>query len=109
MKPSDVTRFPYYYGYQVTIGADDKPKVKEFVNIKPSTKGLVEQSRLRAPLVDTAVNEKENVLAITAETPGEEERGDKKYHTDIPFDFELQESCLRVLGYSAPKHQHFRL
>jgi HSP20 family protein len=44
MKPSDVRRFPYYYGYQVTIGADGKIKVKEFVNIKPSTKGLVEQS-----------------------------------------------------------------
>lgn len=29
MKPSDVTRFPYYYGYQVTIGADGKPKVKD--------------------------------------------------------------------------------
>ena len=44
MKPSDVTRFPYYYGYQVTVDADGKTKVKEFVNIKPSTKGLVEQS-----------------------------------------------------------------
>lgn len=126
MKPSDVTRFPYHYGYQVTIGADDKPKVKEFVNIKPSTKGLVEQSRLRAPLVDTAVKEKENVLAITAEMPGvnkqsvkvnlfdryvsnSAEREDKKYHTDIPLDFELQESCLRILGYSAAKHQYFRL
>ena len=41
----------------VTIGADGKPKVKEFVNIEPSTKGLVEQSGLRAPLVDTAVND----------------------------------------------------
>lgn len=120
MKPSDVKRFPYYYGYQVTIGADGKTKVKEFVNIKPSTKGLVEQSGLRGPLVDTAVNGKENVLAITAEMPCvnkqdikvnlsdryvsiHAERGDKKYHTDIPFDFELQESCLRILGYSAPK------
>jgi HSP20 family protein len=125
MKPSDVKRFPYYYGYQVTIGADGKTKVKEFVNIKPSTKGLVEQSGLRAPLVDTAVNGKENVLAITAEMPCvnkqdikvnlsdryvsiHAERGDKKYHTDIPFDFELQESCLKILGNSAPKHQHFR-
>ena len=70
MKPSDVTRFPYYYGYQVTVDADGKTKVKEFVNIKPSTKELVEQSGLRAPLVDTAVNGKENVLAITAEMPG---------------------------------------
>ena len=46
MKPSDVTRFPYYYGYEVTIGADGKPKVKD-----------VEQSGRRAPLVDTAVND----------------------------------------------------
>ena len=108
----------------MTIGADGKPNVKEFGNIKHPTKGLVEQSGLRAPLVDTAVNEKENVLAITAEMPGvnkqdikvnisyryvsiHAERGDKKYHTDIPFDVELQESCLRILGYFAPKHQHF--
>jgi hypothetical protein len=45
MKPSDVRRFPYYYG-PVTIGADGKPKVKD-----------VEQSGRRAPLVDTAVND----------------------------------------------------
>jgi HSP20 family protein len=118
MKPSGVTRFPYYYGYygyQVIVGAVGKPKVKEFGNIKPSTKGPVEQSGLRAPLMVTAVNEKENVLAITAEMPGvnkqdikvnvsdryvsiNAERGDKKNHTDIPFDVELQESCLRILG-----------
>ncbi|HET6641445.1 MAG TPA: hypothetical protein VFG77_07570 [Nitrososphaeraceae archaeon] len=48
----------------MTIGEDGKPRVREFGNIKPSTKGLVEQSGLRAPLVDAAVNEKENVLAV---------------------------------------------
>jgi hypothetical protein len=36
----------------VTVDADGKIEVKEFVNIKPSTKGLVEQSGLRAILVD---------------------------------------------------------
>jgi HSP20 family protein len=113
MKPSDVTSFPYYYGYQVTIGEDGKPRVREFGNIRPSTKGLVEQSGLRAPLVDAAVNEKENVLAIAAEMPGvnkqdikvnvsdryisiHAERGDKKYHADIPFDVKLQEASAKA-------------
>ena len=113
MEPSYVTQFPYYYGYQLTIGADGKPKVREFGNVRPSTKGLVEQTGIRAPLVDTAVIEKENLLAITAEMPGvtkqdikvdvsdryvsiHAERGDKRYHTDVPLDLELQQTSARA-------------
>jgi HSP20 family protein len=63
--------------------------------------------------VDTAVIEKENLLAITAEMPGvtkqdikvdvsdryvsiHAERGDKRYHTDIPLDLELQQTSARA-------------
>ena len=106
---SDLTNnTPYFYGYQVTIGPDGKPHVREFGNIRPSAKGLVEQTGVRAPLVDTALDEKQNTLKITAEMPGvnkedvkidvsdkyvtiHAEKGDKKYHTDIPVDVELDD------------------
>jgi HSP20 family protein len=98
--------FPYYYGYQITVGPDGRPRIREFGNARPSTKGLMEQSTVREPLVDTNLNEKDNTLTITAEMPGitkqdvkvsvsEEsvtihaEKGDKKYHTEIPVDAEL--------------------
>ena len=106
---SDLTsNTPYYYGYQVTIGTDGKPHVREFGNIRPSAKGLVEQTGVRAPLVDTALDEKQNTLKITAEMPGvnkedvkidvsdkyvtiHAEKGEKKYHADIPVDVELDD------------------
>lgn len=97
---------PYFYGYQITVGPEGKPHIREFGNVRPSQKGLIEQSAIRQPLVDTSVNEKENTLVITAEMPGitkedvkvtmEEglvsihaEKGNKKYHTELPVDNEL--------------------
>src|SRR5919112_3051934 len=112
INPSDLTssNTPYYYGYQVTVGPDGKPHVREFGNIRPSAKGLIEQAGVRAPLVDSAVDQKQNTLRVTAEMPGvnkedikvnvsdkyvtvHAERGDKKYHTDIPVDVELDDSA----------------
>jgi len=98
--------FPYFYGYQITVGPEGKPHIREFGNVRPSSKGLTEQSTVHQPLVDTAFNEKENILVITAEMPGitkedvkvsmEEglvtihaEKGNKKYHTELPVDKEL--------------------
>ena len=100
---------PYYYGYQIAVGPDGKPHVREFGNIRPSAKGLIEQAGVRAPLVDTAIDEKHNTLRVTAEMPGvnkedikvnvsgkyvtiHAEKGDKKYHADIPVDVELDDS-----------------
>jgi HSP20 family protein len=113
MGPSDISNFPYYYGYQITTGPDGKPRVKEFGNIRPSARGLIEQSGVRAPLVDTNLDEKENTLTITAEMPGvtkqdikvnisdqyvtiHAEKGDKKYHTDIPVDVELDDTSAKA-------------
>ena len=103
--PSGISN-PYYYGYQITIGPDGRPHIREFGNVKPSSKGLVEQSSTREPLVDTSLDEIENILTITAEMPGvnkedvkvnvsdqyvsiHAERGDKRYHTDIPVNVQL--------------------
>lgn len=114
MTPSDITgAYPYYYGYQITVGPDGKPHVREFGNMKPSARGLVEQTGVREPLVDTAIDEKDNSLTITAEMPGvtkqdikvkvsqeyvsiHAERGEKKYHTDIPVDIELDDKSAKA-------------
>ena len=106
-----------YYGYQITVGPDGKPHVREFGNIRPSAKGLIEQANVRAPLVDTAIDEKQNTLRVTAEMPGlnkedikvnvydryvtiHAERGDKKYHADIPVDVELDDSSSAKATYT---------
>ena len=108
-----LTEFPYYYGYQITVGPDGKPRIKEFGNVKPAAKGLVEQSGVRQPLVDSVLDEKENKLRITAEMPGvnkediqlnvtdqyvtiHAERGDTKYHADIPVSVDLDESSAKA-------------
>src|ERR671937_2235107 len=113
MGPSDISNFPSYYGYQITTGPDGKPRVREFGNIRPSARGLIEQSGVRAPLVDTNLDEKENTLTITAEMPGvtkqdvrvnisedhvsiHAEKGEKKYHTDIPVNVALDDTSAKA-------------
>ena len=104
---------PYFYGYQITVGTDGKPHIREFGNVRPSQKGLIEQSEVRQPLVDTSINEKENTMIITAEMPGitkddvkvtmeqglvkiHAEKGNKKYHTELPVDKELDEDTTKA-------------
>ncbi len=100
----------FYYGYQITVGPDGRPRVREFGNVRPSARGLVEKSRTREPLVDTAVNE--DTLTITAEMPGvtkqdikvsvgdcvtiHAEKGEKKYHTEIPIDLALDDKSAKA-------------
>ena len=109
----EASTFPYYYGYQITVGPDGKPHVREFGNIKPGSKGLVQQSNTREPLVDTSVDEKNNSITITAEMPGiskediklnasdkqiiiHAEKGDKKYHTEIPLNMEIEDTSAKA-------------
>jgi len=111
--PSATVNGPYYYGYQITVGQDGKPHVREFGNVKPTSRGLVEQSGVREPLVDTRLEDKDNTLTITAEMPGvtkqdikvkvsedyvtiHAEKGEKKYHTDVPVDVELDDKSARA-------------
>jgi HSP20 family protein len=96
--------FPYYYGYQITIGPNGRPKINEFGNVKLGSKGFV----------DNVLNKKQNTLTITAEMPGVDkeninvnvtgqhvtlhaEKGDKKYHADIPIDINLDESTTKAV------------
>ena len=113
MNPSAAGTFPYYYGYQITVGPDGKPHVKEFGNVRPSARGLVEQSGVREPLVDTKLDEKENALTITAEMPGvtkqdikvsvgedhvaiNAEKGEKKYQTTVPVSVQLDDNSAKA-------------
>jgi len=68
MKNKDKFGFPFIHGFNVNIGADGKPRVDSFGNLKqkPSGKTKVEQSR--EPLVE--INEEANQLVIIAEMPG---------------------------------------
>jgi HSP20 family protein len=58
----------WYYGYQVNIGPDGKPNVKEFGNVQPRGGHL--QLGVREPLVDVSVDEKEGTVKVVAEMPG---------------------------------------
>jgi len=58
----------WYYGYQVNIGPDGKPHVKEFGNVKPQGGKL--QLGVREPLVDVSVDEKEGNVKVVVEMPG---------------------------------------
>jgi len=92
---------PYYYGFSVTIGPDGKPMIREFGNVRPNALGNLAVGT-REPLIETVVDDKENIVRIAAEMPGVEksdikvdamedrviisaERGNKKYYTEIPL------------------------
>ena len=113
-------KLPYYYGYQVTVGPDGKPHVREFGNVRPSSRGLVQHAEqteqtpsVREPLVDAILDEKQNTLVITAEMPGitkedikihlgegvvtiQAEKGEKKYHKTIPVEHQLDENSAKA-------------
>lgn len=103
----------YHYGYQITVDPDGKPHIREFGNVRPSAKGLIEHSGVREPLVDTTVDEKENTLRITAEMPGVDkdhikvnitdkilsihaEKEEKKYHAVVPVTTELDNATAKA-------------
>jgi HSP20 family protein len=65
---SDPHAHTLYYGYQVSVGPDGKPHVKEFGNVKPRSGRL--QLGIREPLVDVSTDEKEGTVKIIVEMPG---------------------------------------
>lgn len=108
------TSFTYYHGYQIIIAPNGKPQVKEFGNMRPTTRGLgVEQNRTSDPLIDTNFNKKENTYIITAEMPGvtkedikvsileqtvtiKAEHKEKKYLSEILFDVDLDDTSFKT-------------
>ncbi len=103
----------YYYGYQITVGPDGKPHIKEFGNVRPSVKALAKHKENREALVDHTLDKKNSQIIITAEMPGvskegikisitpnnvsiHAERGEKKYHNEIPVDVDLDETSAKA-------------
>jgi len=101
---------PYFYGYTMTVGPDGKPVVKEYGNVKPE---LLPASNSREPLVDTIVDEKENLVKLIAEIPGVEksdvkivvqdksvnisaEHGEKKYQVNVPIQHKVDENSAKA-------------
>jgi HSP20 family protein len=60
---------PIVYGYSVTVGPDGKPDIREFGNVRGSSKKLLEAlTDTREPLVDIVDDKKE--IRLIAELPG---------------------------------------
>jgi HSP20 family protein len=91
-----------YYGYQVNVGPDGKPHVREFGNVKPTSRGTFEVGS-REPFVDVVANEKDQTLKVVAEMPGVQKENielqatedsltiraknhDRNYDTSVPLD-----------------------
>lgn len=102
---------PYYYGYEMTVGPDGKPRVKEWGNAKPTT--ALTESGVREPYVDETINEKEHLLKLVTEMPGIEKsdisvniaentvsisasRGERKYSTKIPLKYKVDENSAKA-------------
>lgn len=102
---------PYYYGYQMTIGSDGKPIVKEWGNAKPLS--ATSASSIRDVYVDETVSEKDRLLKFVAEMPGIEksdiqlnvaddivsisaEHGTRKYGKKIPLKYKIDENSAKA-------------
>jgi len=74
---------PFVYGYSITIGPDGKPQIREFGNIKPSTRPgrpRIDIREEREPLVD--VIESDGEVKVVAELPGVEKKDIKLHGTE---------------------------
>lgn len=102
---------PYYYGYEMTIGPDGRPHLKEWGNTRPQ-KGI-EESGARKLYIDQTLDEKANTLKIVTEMPGIEkadikvnvennsvsisaERGSRKYKDSLPLKFKVDENSAKA-------------
>jgi len=95
---------PFVYGYSVTIGPDGKPIIREFGNVRPSTKPLpfgapklgMEVKEEREPLMD--VFDEGDSIRIVAELPGIEK-------SDINLD--STEKTL-IISVSTEKRKYYK-
>ncbi len=102
---------PYYYGYEMTVGPDGRPHLKEWGNTRPQK--AIEESGTRKLYVDETIDEKANVLKLVTEMPGIEkadikvnienntvsisaERGSRKYKDSIPLKTKVDENSVKA-------------
>ena len=101
-----------YYGYQMTVGPDGKPHVREFGNVRPTNQGALELGS-KEPFVETLMDEKENILKVVAEMPGVQkediklevthnalnikaQNGERKYDTEVPLSAAVDASSTKA-------------
>lgn len=102
---------PYFYGYELTVGPDGKPNLKEWGNVRPQN--AIEESGGRQLLVDEILNEKEKTLTLVTEMPGIEKadikvniengtvdisaaRGNRKYRANVPLKYKVDENSVKA-------------
>lgn len=102
---------PYYYGYQMTVGEDGKPRVREWGNVRPSTS--LSLGEVREPYVDEIINKETNSIKLVAEMPGIDkkdinvtisdnivhihaEHGDRKYKASAPLRYKVDENSAKA-------------
>ena len=102
---------PYYYGYEMTLGSDGKPHVREWGNVKPTN--ALTDSGTREPYVDETVDEKNGILKLVTEMPGIEKsdikvnvadnavsisakHGDRKYGTNVPLKYKVDDNSVKA-------------
>jgi HSP20 family protein len=74
---------PFVYGYSMRIGSDGKPLVREFGNVKPTTRlgtPKLNISEQREPLVDVIQTDSE--IRVFVELPGVEKKEIKLHGTE---------------------------
>ena len=100
---------PHFYGYEMTMGNDGKPIIKQYGNAIPA----LSTSGVREPFVDEVLDKDNNTLKIVAEMPGVDkkdikvtiedkdakisaEHGERKYYTSIPLRYKIDENSTRA-------------
>ena len=106
-----LTYGPYYYGYQMTVGPDGKPNVREWGNVRPTN--ALPDSAIREPYVDEVLDEKNRTLKLVAEMPGIEksdikvnveentvsitaEHDKRKYKATVPLKNKVDENSAKA-------------
>ncbi len=101
-----------FYGYQVNVGPDGRPHVREFGNVKPSRRGTMELGS-REPFVDVVTNDKDMTLKVVAEMPGVQKEdiqlqatedsltikaknNDRNYETSVPLTTSVDQSSAKA-------------
>ena len=87
---------PFVYGYSMKIGADGKPEIQEFGNLKKGLKGPPQVKEEREPLVD--IMETNDDVHVVVELPGVEKTDIKLHGTEDEL----------TISVDTPQYKYFK-
>ncbi|QLH09644.1 archaeal heat shock protein Hsp20 [Candidatus Nitrosotenuis sp. DW1] len=113
---------PYSYGYSMIMGNNGRPLIRHYGTPVP---GLI-TSDVREPFVDEVVDKSGNTLKLVAEMPGVDkkdikvtiegkyakisaEHGERKYQTQIPLKYKVDENSTKATYANGILEVSFRL